>query len=667
MDTPAKLSLAALNAMDRAAFVAALGGLFEHTPAIAEQAFQRRPFPSLAALHAAFMAAVHEADPPARRALIGAHPDLAGKAAIDGALTEASAFEQQSAGLDRLTPAEYARFQALNAAYRARFGIPFIICVRDNTKQSILAAFEARLQATPAAEEATALDQIARITRLRLADLVADPEDPAELAAELAAANETEAVRRHTAKLRHDLELTDYPARPWVRERPPEDGQNVHDVVVVGAGQSGLAAAFGLLREKVGNLVVLDENPQGQEGPWITYARMVTLRTPNYLTGPDHGIPALTFRAWWEAQYGADSWESLGKIPKEAWMRYLLWYRAALGIPVRNNVRVERITPLRRGLFRLAVGGSGAPASRALLARKIVLATGIQGGGAWHVPEFIRTALPRGLYAHTSQAVDFAALAGRRIGVLGGGASAFDNAQHALAQGVAEAHVFVRRTEMPRINPIRFMENAGFLKHFADLSDAEKYRGIAFFLGHNQPPTNDTFGRAAAMPGFSFHLGEPWQHVAEENGQAIVTTPKGRYAFDFLILSTGLLTDVALRPELAALAPDIALWRDIYRPPAGEAHPLIDIHPYLGPAFELTPRDAASANRLHGIFAFNYAALASLGLSASALSGMKFSLPKLVAGITRQLFLDDKDAILADFLAYQEPEFTGDWGPRPPA
>jgi FAD-dependent urate hydroxylase len=472
------------------------------------------------------------------------------------------------------------------------------------------------------------------------------------------------ALDRLTATVRHDLDCLDYPAHSWVRPRRAASGEAVYDVVIVGAGQSGLAAAFGLLREHIDNILVIDENAQGLEGPWVTYARMVTLRTPKYLTGPDLGVPSLTFRAWWEAQFGTASWQQLDKIPREEWMRYLRWYRGALRIPVRNETRLDLIEPLADGLFRLRVSGAGAPATGALLARKVVLATGIQGGGEWHVPRFISEKLPRTRYAHTSESIDFATMKGARIGILGGGASAFDNAQYGLGLGVGEMHVFIRRADLPRVNPIRYMENAGFLGQFATLDDATKYAAIDHFLRLNQPPTNDTFNRAAAYPGFHLHLRAPWLDVAETEAGVAVTTPQERHRFDFVILSTGLLTDAKLRPELALLADDIALWRDRYRPPEGKANALIDRHPYLGPCFEFTPRAAESATRIYGLFALNYSALASLGLSASALSGMKFALPRLVQGVARQLFHDDRDAIMRDYFAYSDQEFIATWPAR---
>lgn len=469
---------------------------------------------------------------------------------------------------------------------------------------------------------------------------------------------DTAALAALEADLARQLALVDSFGPDWTRPRSHPEG-HVHDVVIVGGGQSGLATAFGLKRERINDILVLDENPAGYEGPWETYARMITLRTPKGLTPIDYGIPALTPQAWYEACFGAQAWQALDKIPRGVWMEYLRWYRRVLNLPVRNESKVTAIAPAADGVHRVALADGDT-----VLARKVVLATGIQGGGEWHTPAMIRENLPRSAYAHTSEPVDFAALKGKRIGILGGGASAFDNANHALAQGVGEVHVFMRRKVLPRINPIRFMERVGFTARYPALADAEKYRAMAAFLSHNQPPTNDTFNRAAGWPGFALHLGSPWNSVAHEDGQVIVTTPHDRFAFDFVILSTGLVSDPRLRPELAALAPHIALWGDRVAMPETERNALIDAHPYLGPAFEFLPRTPDGAALLHGLFAFNYSALISLGLSASALSGMKNALPRLVRGIADQLFLDDREALLDQFLAYDEEEFVGEW-PRP--
>ena len=167
-------SIAALNAADRAAFVAAVGFAFEDSPWIAAAAWERRPFADRDALHAA-LAGVVAAAPEARQvALIAAHPDLAGRVAREGRLTAASRGEQAAAGLDRLTPEQHVRFDAANAAYRARFGFPFVICAREHDTASVLAALERRASAAREAEIATALAEIAKIARLRLADAVSD-------------------------------------------------------------------------------------------------------------------------------------------------------------------------------------------------------------------------------------------------------------------------------------------------------------------------------------------------------------------------------------------------------------------------------------------------------------------------------------------------------------
>jgi 2-oxo-4-hydroxy-4-carboxy-5-ureidoimidazoline decarboxylase len=171
------LALGAVNAMDEDAFVAALGDLFEHAPWVARAAYARRPFDSVAGLHGALEAAMRAAPRDDQVALVRAHPELAGREARAGELTAASTSEQARAGLHRLTAAEVAQLDALNRAYRERFGFPLLVCVREHTKDSILAWGQARLAHTREDELDIALGEIAKIAGLRLRDLVA--EDPA--------------------------------------------------------------------------------------------------------------------------------------------------------------------------------------------------------------------------------------------------------------------------------------------------------------------------------------------------------------------------------------------------------------------------------------------------------------------------------------------------------
>ncbi len=161
-----------LNQLSQTSFTVALGHLFEHSPWVAEAAWGRRPFRDAAHLHAELCAAMRAAPRERQMVLILAHPDLAGRLALQQKLTAESTREQASAGLNALRGEELAEFQRLNAAYCARFGFPFIICARLNDKEAIVAAMRTRLQQTPEQEFAAALDEIEKIARLRLNDLL---------------------------------------------------------------------------------------------------------------------------------------------------------------------------------------------------------------------------------------------------------------------------------------------------------------------------------------------------------------------------------------------------------------------------------------------------------------------------------------------------------------
>lgn len=170
--TSRKCTLAELNACSAADFVGRIGGIFEHSPWIAEEAAAKRPFAEADDLLAAMAGIVETSGPEKKLALIQAHPDLAGRLAQQGLLTAESSREQDAAGLTRADAGTLERITALNTAYRERFGFPFIICARLNSVAAILAAMEARLSQGREAEISTALGEIAKIARLRLMDLL---------------------------------------------------------------------------------------------------------------------------------------------------------------------------------------------------------------------------------------------------------------------------------------------------------------------------------------------------------------------------------------------------------------------------------------------------------------------------------------------------------------
>lgn len=166
------ITLQEVNSLDRDGFLARFGSLFEGSPWIAGQTWEAGPFGDFEQLHESMCAVMYGATQEQKLALIGAHPDLVGRAALAGTLTPESTKEQTSAGLDRLSDEEIAAFVRLNQAYRDRFGFPFVICARENKNDSILAGFETRLGNTPDQEIDAALREIAKIAYLRLVDIV---------------------------------------------------------------------------------------------------------------------------------------------------------------------------------------------------------------------------------------------------------------------------------------------------------------------------------------------------------------------------------------------------------------------------------------------------------------------------------------------------------------
>jgi cation diffusion facilitator CzcD-associated flavoprotein CzcO len=466
----------------------------------------------------------------------------------------------------------------------------------------------------------------------------------------------TAPLDRLAESVRRDLELTDYPRRDWLTPRVTSDGARVYDVIIVGAGQGGLAAAFGLLRERVTNLLVIDENPLDRAGPWLNYARMRTLRTPKHVTGPDLGLPSLTPRAWHEAQHGPGSWETLGLIAKESWAAYLAWYRQTLDIPVRPDTRVGPLgyDALERCWL---VPCKSAAREEVLHARRVVLATGIDGSGQWEIPDAVRDGLPPRCYAHTRADIDFDALAGKRVAVLGAGASAFDNAAVALEHGAREVRLFFRRPELVSVNPYRWAEFVGFLKHHADLPDAEKWRFILQITRMGQLPPADTLKRARAHPNFHLHPRSGWRSFALRDDTVLVETDSGAFETDFVIVGTGFVTDLARRSELAHVEPYVARWADRYTPPAAERHDDLARHPYLGAHFEFTEREPGRAPYLGTLYNYTFGGLLSLGFGGASISGMKYSAPRLVSGITKSLFLEDSADHFGSLERFAEAEF----------
>jgi len=461
-------------------------------------------------------------------------------------------------------------------------------------------------------------------------------------------------LERLEGQIRRDLNAIEVPPAEWMRPRQGPDGRRALDVVVVGAGLSGLSIGFGLLRHRIDNFLIIDRSEEGSEGPWITCARMATLRSPKQLTGPDLGLPSLTFRSWYEAVAGEPAWERLGKIAPDDWMAYLAWYRRVLRLPVRNRTSVAAIEPAGE-LLRLTVDSPDG--ADALYCRRVVLATGVDGSGRPAVPEMIAAALPRERFTHSAEMIDPAILAKRDVAVLGAGSSAFDWANTALQSGARSVTLFARRGELPRTEALAWANFPGFLGSFSELDDVRRWRFMRRFFELQPPPTQEMYDRVIGHPRFSVALGAPWTAVAMEIGRIAVEAAGKAWRFDHVLLGTGFVTDLASRPELAGLCEQVALWRHRFTPPPGEEDAVLGRFPYLGPAFELTERVPGAAPWLRRVHIFNNGAVPSLGPVCNGVTGLKYGAPKIVAGIARSFFLEDADRHLEALMGYDEAHF----------
>lgn len=460
-------------------------------------------------------------------------------------------------------------------------------------------------------------------------------------------------------EVKRQIEMTAHPRADWMAPRT-RAGKPVLDVLIVGAGQSGLATAFGLMRERVSNILVIDRAADGQEGPWETYARMPTLRSPKEQTGPDLGLPALTFQAWYEARHGTGSFAALYQIAAADWHDYLQWYRRVLALPVRNGVAATTINPdqLDDGGRCLVVTLSS---GEALVARKVVLATGQDGTGEWWMPDFVR-ALPTERRAHACEvAIDFGGLRGKTVAVLGAGASAMDNAAVALEHGAAEVHLFCRRAEPVTVQRYRWLTFAGFLRHIADMPDEWRWRFLRNILQARESFPPDTYRRVLAFPNFFMHVGRPWIGAHMDGGRVRLETPSGAFDADFAICGTGVRQDVRLRQELAGFADRIALWRDRYTPQSGEEDLQLGAYPYLGPDYAFLEKNTGDAPFLADIHVFGIGSTMSFGPSGSSINAMTIAVPRLVAGVTRGLFAADLQRHWQALLDYDVPLVELDW------
>jgi cation diffusion facilitator CzcD-associated flavoprotein CzcO len=473
------------------------------------------------------------------------------------------------------------------------------------------------------------------------------------------------ALARLQSEARRDLERLNFPASNWVPARLDLQGRPMLDALIVGAGLCGQTVGFALMRDGIRNFRIIDRAARGREGPWATYARMEILRSPKHLTGADLGVPSLTFRAWYEAQHGADGWQRLHKAGRLDWRDYLLWVRDTVAIPVENDVELMRLAPTSAGVVAEIRSGMN---TETVTARHVVLACGRDGAGGARLPDLpgLRQGTG-GRVAHASQPIDFAGTAGLRVAVLGAGASAFDCAASALEAGAAQVVQFVRRPHLPQVNKSKWTSFPGFMKGFVGLDDATRFKFYSYIFAEQVPPPWESVARCDAHANFELRFSEPWLDVAASANEVAILTPKGRHVFDVAILATGFDVDLAMRGELADVRHNILLWSDRIGPEAAAQNPECARFPYLGPGFELLERQPGETPGLQRIHVFNWGVTLSHGALAGDIPGLRTGVDRLSEALCRSLLSADIETHWQALRALEDPELEPTGRYVPPA
>ncbi|WP_273051072.1 NAD(P)-binding domain-containing protein [Corynebacterium nuruki] len=484
-----------------------------------------------------------------------------------------------------------------------------------------------------------------------------DRNRPEPLPADVATAN----LAALAGQARADMALIGH-NHDWV----PAPAEGAFNVLVLGAGQAGLGAAFALSRHRVGAVKILEAGPPHEVGCWTRYARMHTLRSPKNMKGIELDIPSLHTERWFEAKYGRAAWEATDLVPREDWNEYLTWYRDVTGADVDFHTTVTGVTvPDAEGYFHVtAVRGDGPDAVQVTYrARRIIFALGLKGGGGTFLPPAVKN-LPENLRAHTEDDIDFTALAGKRVIVLGGGASGFDNASTALEAGAASVEMHVRRREIPTRNSLRWMEFPGMQEHFYDLTDEQKWDFALFNGGLPQPPTQASVWRAFSHDNFTMLTDTRWASAevrvadgADGADEVVVTDDNGvEHVGDFVISATGYAVDLSLRPELSEFLADIALWADEYEPAEGHG---MGKCPYLGDGFQFLAKDAApdaAKEYIPRLIHLSTGARASHGVAGNQLSGIYAGLTRVAQRIATDITKENWPTFFREFQAFEHIE-----------
>jgi hypothetical protein len=446
--------------------------------------------------------------------------------------------------------------------------------------------------------------------------------------------------------------LTDnrfYSRQSWVRPGSTSDGTRIHDVVVVGAGQNGLALAYQLRLRGVRRIVVVDRQPRDRPGPWSSFARMPSLRTPKSIPGPDCGNPLLSFRTWFRSAYSTAEYASFEFIPLRYWREYLTWFRRVLDIDTVNQVAIGDIEwDAAHRCFHLRTDGAVAFA-----ARKVCLATGITATGRWAVPAELTGTLPPETYFAAWEEIPWMGLAGADIAVVGAGATGFDNAAVALASGCRSVTV-IGRGPFPkkdlyvelwrgRDDSGVFPDEAGsppadqldaLLAHHVELADADRHRLMAGLFRHGRSPANPDFlSRVCAVDRMTIREDWPVERIEHDpaTGRVRISGNGESRDFDRVVFATGPRGGLGHRPELRRLAAKTLTWGELPGDTPGDLDQ--STYPKLTAHYQLQPKPGVDAEELRHVYC-----LAELVHATVGLQSVQHVVPKVAAHIAATLY-----------------------------
>lgn len=456
------------------------------------------------------------------------------------------------------------------------------------------------------------------------------------------------------------------PVANWVPSISGPGGAPMLDVLIVGGGMCGVAAATHLRRLGIHNIRIIEAQPAGLSGPWRTFARMETLRSPKHLTGPAAGQASLTFRAWYTAQHGEDAWQALGLIPREIWADYLGWFAHITGANVEHCVQLENLEPVEvspasawRATVHHTGAGSGEKSTREhLYARMVVLATGREALASPRIPSLFAPYRGDGV-DHTGDAPQRTSMRGRDVAVIGLGASAFDYAAEALEAGAHHVRIVGRSEALSRINKAKQIVYAGFVHGYPQLDDAAKAATLEYIFARGIAPPRGTVQRVMRHPNVEIVLGAPATNLTRNTeGRFHLVTPRGSFEADRIILGTGYRVDLDAASFLRLTAPAIRRWRDVL-PASDTAGELLDF-PYLGQGFQFEPRTDAAPAALANLLCFNHAAMLSLGNLANDIPAVSEGADRLARYVAAKLFLHDHKRHMGNLQQFEDSELLGD-------